>query len=436
MRVRLQRLWEELGRSFWFVPALMALGALGLALLMVQVDAALRALQPRWMAVLYIEDPSGARSVLATLAGSQITVAGVLFSVTILVLNMASAQFGPRLIPNFMRQGATQIVLGIFVGSFIYSLAVLSMIRGGRPPFIPQAAVALGLVFGVVSFGVLVYFLHRVAVFIQAPRIVDDVARRLEKSILEAFPARDPARPVTAHAAQEAGATFDGPTLVSRRAGYVQGIDVDSLLETARRHDGRIRLLVAPGQYVAEGDPLARLAGGLADAEQAPHTIRVAIVLGPQRTQTQDPAFGVYQLVEIGVRALSAGINDPFTAVSCVDRLGNALGRLAERDEPTELVRDADGAVRLQTRPCTHAVMVHAAFDQLRRAAADHLNVVLRMVSVLERLLSRDPPPGFRAALRAQAEAIGEEMAGRSLVGRDRRDFDARYAALERRLRP
>ncbi|MEJ2515300.1 MAG: DUF2254 domain-containing protein [Gammaproteobacteria bacterium] len=433
MRIKLLRIWEELTRSFWFTPTLIAIGGLVLAVVLVLAEPWVRPLELPYLSKLYLSDPAGARSILATIASSAITVAGVVFSITIVVLNMASAQFGPRLLPNFMQHGATQAVLGTFMGTFIYCLTSLSMIHvGNGSPQVPQLAVAMGLVLGVASFGVLIYFIHHVAIFIQAPRIIDDVGRQLIANLESAFPARDDSRPSSPPQPGEpaAGAAIiEGRPVCASSAGYVQAVDREGLLDAARERDLHIRLLVHPGDYVSTGDRVAEVQGDDPPEDNADGPVLSALLLGPQRTQTQDPAFGVYQLVEIGLRALSPGINDPFTAVSCIDRLGNAVGELARRQIPSHLVWDDEGQLRLQVKPYTYASIVGAAFDQLRRASTDHLDVTLRLLAVLGNLLERELPSELRQALVDQARAVREAADRNSLVDRDRDALEAAWKA-------
>ncbi len=412
---------------------LMAFGGLLLAVGLVLLDPWVRPLELPYLSRLYLSDPAGARSILATIASSAITVAGVVFSITIVVLNTASAQFGPRLLPNFMQHGATQVVLGTFVGTFIYCLACLSMIHvGNGDADVPKLAVAMGLVLGVASFGVLIYFIHHVAIFIQAPRIIDDVDRQLISSLESAFPARDesipPADPER-EASRSGRPLIEGRPVYATSAGYVQAVGRDGLLDLARERDLRIRLLVHPGDYVSVGDRVAEVQGEESAEDDGDRSVLANLVLGPQRTQTQDPAYGVYQLVEIGLRALSPGINDPFTAISCIDRLGNALGILAGREIPSHLVWDDDGQLRLQVKPYTYASIVGAAFDQLRRTSVGHLDVTLRLLAVIGKLLERDLPAELRHALVEQARAIREAADQGQLVERDRRALEQAWQA-------
>lgn len=430
MQVRLARRWEDLRQSFWFLPTVMAVGAVIAAVTLAALEPLFHRWIPKSAAGMFFSDPVGARSVLATIASSEITVAGVLFSITIVVLNMASAQFGPRLIPTFMKAGGTQVALGTFLGSFIYCLTVLSMIGdAGESAEVPQLAVAGGLVSGVASFGVLVYFLHHVAIFIQAPRIIDDVARQVQHGIESGFPPRD-----------EAGAEESAPEqdledvaeICAPKAGYLQAVDAEDLVGLATRHDLCLRLEIMPGEYVSRGDVLMKLVGQGTLSDELADQVRQSLVIGPQRTQSQDPAHGVYQLVEIALRALSPGINDPFTAISCIDRLGNVLGILARRGTAPTVLRDDERRPRLLRSTLSHAQLVNAAFDQLRRICQDHLDVALHLFAVITNLLRRELPPDMHRALLEQAGTLFRSLEERRLSERDRTLLEAAWTDLER----
>jgi uncharacterized membrane protein len=432
MKLRLLRLWESAARSYWFVPMLMSVAGVGLALALGSLDARVQQAGDGVLARLYVSDAAGARAILSTLAGSAITVAGVVFSITIAVLSSASQQFGPRLLPNFMRHNGTQVVLGGFIATFIYSLLMLSMVRDGAGgAFVPQTGVAAGLALGVGAFALLIYFIHHVAVFIQAPRIIDDVTRRLGEALERSFPeplesgadGREPERPALP-------ARFDEEArpVGARRSGYVQAVDYGALLELACRRGILIRTLHRAGDFVIEGEPLALLHPAARVPDAAAQTLCEAFVTGPARTDTQDPEFAVDQLVEVALRALSPGINDPFTAINCIDRLGGALAYLARRRLAPAYRCDDDGRLRLVTDPITYAGVVDAAFNQIRQAAADSPAVAIRVLECIRAVARQDIPDAMRDALGRQARLLHDAAAAEFAVEHDREDLKARYS--------
>lgn len=338
MKALLLNYWDRLRSSFWFVPAAMACLAAALALSAVAID---EAAGDDWLQRLgwgYSGGAEGASLLLGTVAGSMIAIAGTVFSMTLVAMSLASSQLGPRLLRNFMRDTANQVVLGTFVATFVYSLLVLRTIRrADEVAFVPHLSVSIGVLLAMVSIGVLIYFIHHVSVSIQADEVIAHVGRELEDGIDRLFPG---------HLGQPGGETSDPPNpaglpaVFAREArpvgaaedGYLQLIDGDALMALASRADLLLQLERRPGHYLVKGQTMVMVWPGDRVTDALVDQLNDAFVFGNQRTATQDVEFSLHQLVEIAVRALSPGINDPFTAIACVDRLGSALCRLARRD--------------------------------------------------------------------------------------------------------
>lgn len=434
MKIRVVRIWEQVRGSYWFVPGTMALAAALLASLAGYLDWLVQAGRLAVLDWIYVTGPSGARAVLSTLAASSIGVAGMIFSITIVVLSMASAQFGPRLLRNFMQHGGTQLVLGVYVGTFIYSLMVLSAVRSEPGhEFVPHLSVFVGLLLGVLSFAFLIYFIHHVALFIQAPRIIDDVATNLEASLKQSFPERLPrASEKTPDEEEEERSRVDqieqaGRPIAAAASGYIQAVDLDGLVEFAGERGLVVRLQHRPGHFVVSGHALAYAVPADQVGEAEAHRIRGAFLTGPERTPTQDPEFAVHQLVEVALRALSPSLNDPFTAVNCLDRLGAALATLGARRLPSRYMRDAEGRLCIITEPYTYTGVVDAAFNQIRQSAAGNMAVTLRLLETIATLAEGDLPGPYREALHEQADAVYELNRERPGCDLDQRDFAAAY---------
>ena len=334
MKSRLANLWETLSASLWFVPALMTLVAVGLALGGIALDDIIRH-GSGWA---YGGGPEGAREVLSAIASSMITVAGVAFSVTIVALTLASQQFGPRLLRNFMRDRGNQVVLGTFIATFTYSLMVLRTIRSNGSEFVPQVSVTLAMVLALTSLAVLIYFIHHAAVTIQAPEVIAMVAEDLTQGIDRLFP-EALGRPPT-EGEHDLKPEFTGEfervaeAIPCRETGYLQSIENDRLMALASENDLIFLLPCRPGDFIIEGNDLMQVKpSGRIDPELADQLCK-CFILGDERTHIQDIEFSIHQLVEIAVRALSPGINDPITAMNCIDRLAAALCRLAQRSMP------------------------------------------------------------------------------------------------------
>lgn len=396
---------ERLRSSYWFLPAVLALAALVLAAATVALDrsGSLQRL-PVLSALGAVDQPDGARALLTTVAGSLITVAGVVFSLTLVGLSLASQQFGPRLVGNFMRDRANQLVLGAFVATFLYCLMVLRTVRGadavsGAPAFVPHLSVAVALALTLLSLGVLIYFIHHAAESVQVSFVLARVGRELTQQIL-ALP--------EAGAASDHAAGGDAPglpaafedeavTVAAGRTGYVQAIDLPGLVALAREHQAVVRLHHPPGSFVMLDGPLADVhppeAAGALEGR-----IEGGYALGAVRTPHQDPAFLFDQLLEVAVRALSPGTNDPFTAVTCIDRLAEALNLLAHRRLPSGELRDADGALRLVVPRTELAELLEHLFGELRAYGAGDPMVARHLALSLRRLQASGPDPDLRRA--------------------------------------
>lgn len=426
---RLAHLWETLRTSYWFVPALMTAGAIGLSFASVHIDGELKARWVRAMGWIWAGSPEGAREVLSTIAGSMITVAGVAFSITIVALTLASSQFGPRLLRSFMRDLGNQVVLGTFISTFVYCLLVLRTVRGSEDAeFVPYLSVTLGIGFALSSLGVLIYFIHHVAQAIQAEHLIASVAGELEEAIEHMFP--DELGDSLPEPREEAPPDMDSEagTVHAAGSGYVQAIDDGELMSIACREDLLLEVRQVPGQFVSREGALVRCwpAGRIAgDVEER---LRDAFILGRRRTPTQDPEYAVHSLVEIGARALSPGINDPFTAVTCLDWLGAALSRLAHRKIPSPYRYDDQGRLRVIAAGSDFPAMADASFNQLRQYGRESVSVLLRLLNTIAAVAEHARRAEDRASLRRHADKVMEDARATLVNQRDLREVEERHA--------
>ncbi len=412
-------LWERIRGSLWFLPALMSLGAAALALVSAGLDQAVMERGDTYE-FLYRGEPEGARTLLSTLAGSMITVAGVSFSVTMVALSLTSSQFGPRLLVNFMRDRGNQVVLGAFIGTFVFCLIALGSPVPGTERYVSVSA-SVALVLSGVSLMLLIYFIHHVATSMQADHVIDDVARELGRSLNRVFPEDvEPAGNVPEPPADEADDVVPAPS-----AGYLQGVDDSRLLQIAAEHDLSLRLLRRAGHFVAAGAPLVEVVGGPLRDETAQRVCN-AFIIGGWRTADQDPEYGVHQLVEIAVRALSSGINDPFTAVTCIDRLAGVLAGVADRSERPPVLHDDDVVARVWFDPIDFAGVLDAAFDQIRQCARSMPAVAIRLLEALTHIAHSTRDDTRRASLAVQARLVMDGC-DESWLDHDRKALEARF---------
>ncbi len=440
MRVRIQSLWEEVRSSYWFVPMLMAALAAALSFATIALDNALDREFIITFGVVWSGGAEGARGLLSTVAGSMVTVAGVIFSITIAAFAQASSQFGPQLLRSFMRDTGNQIVLGTFISTFVYSLLVLRTVRsdtnGGE--VVPYISVTLSVFFALASLGVLIYFIHHASRSIQAPVVISAVADDLLEAIDRLFPAgmgKGSAGGGSPNPEEDVPEELDeeGARIVAPTSGYMLAIDDDELMAVSEQLDLVIRLAFRPGQFVSRGDvvmvawPPDRVSRGVAER------LEQAFVLGHQRTPTQTVEFALDQLVEVAVRSLSPSTNDPFTATGCIDWLGVALSRLAETDLPSPYRYDDEGNLRVvASAALTYPELLDAALDQIRQYAGGSVAVYTRLLEVIATIMPHTRTSADRRALVRHATLIRRKSAMTLTEQEDRQDVDARYRKVMR----
>lgn len=392
MKNRLRAFWDELRASYWFIPSVMAVMSVALSIATIRLDEGVGR-ELRWVTgLVYVDSAEGAREVLSTVASSMITVAGVVFSLTMVVLSLTSQQYGPLVLSHFMRDRGNQFVLGVFIATFLYCLLVLRTVRGVEEDiFVPHISVLTGLGLAIASLAVLIYFIHHVSRSIQAPNIIARIRDELMKEIEDQFPTQVGIKNASSHPfgdrmeeavfqrmAQEAS------VVNTHASGYLQRIDDKVLLQTARSSDLIVQLEVLPGQFLFQGQPLARILVSGSQAEAVDDAIQGAFILGDQRTQAQDIEFIVTQLSAIAVRSLSPSLNDPYTALMVIDHLADALCSVLHRPPPSVYRYDEDNRLRVITHRVTFETLFHTAFDQIRHYGHGDSKIDIRLLQVFK----------------------------------------------------
>lgn len=429
LRSRFRRLWLHARYSFWLVPAVLVVSAVLLAAALIRADTSLAPdAFARWPR-LFGAGAEGARGLLSTVATSMITLAGVVFSITLVALSLASSQYSPRVLRNFMSDRVNQVVLGVFVGIFAYSLVVLRTIRGGdEGTFVPTLAVSVGLLLGFVGIGVLVHFIHHISTSIQASRILAAAAHETLRAVEGLFPEGElEAEPDAGDFAGERSP--HARPLLADRSGYLQSLDRDGLVAFARQRGAVVRMRRGIGEFVVAGRPLAAIvrnrpaAGAGEGGDDERRAFDGLHEIGRQRTIEQDAAFGVRQIVDVALKALSPSVNDTTTAVMALHHLTGILVALAGRRLECQL-RDEDGELRLVTCGPTYAGMVGEALDQIRQNAAGNVAVHGALLDALRVAGGATASPARREALREHARAVAESAERTVPAPRDRRHLD------------
>jgi uncharacterized membrane protein len=430
-----RRLWRAIRASFWFVPALLVAVSIFVAMALIELDTAGSGKWQSDWPRLFGASAAGARGMLSTIAGSMMTVVGVTFSMVLVTLALASSQYSSRILRNFIQDGVTQVVLGIFAGTFTYCLIVLRTIRGSDAgDFVPSLAVTFGVVLAVGGIGTLIYFIHHVAFSIQASSIIAAVADETMLAIDRLFPEKlgeGPADKKDCPAAPLSEANWQ--PIVSPMSGYIQTVDNKVLLRMAKKHKTLVRMERGIGDFVVRNTPLISIAMSGPPDKELIDSLQWAYSIDRHRTLEQDAGFGIRQLVDMAMRALSPSTNDTTTAVMCVDYLTAILSRVAARKIPSPY-RYEEGELRVIAMAPDFAHLVAVSFDQIRDSAEGNVGIMLRMLGGLQTIGNQTDNASHQKILLQHARWIGE-LAGRTLKGtRDQERLALRLARVTKAL--
>ncbi|HXZ31802.1 MAG TPA: DUF2254 domain-containing protein [Terriglobales bacterium] len=374
-------------------------------------------------------DPQVAQVILAGIAASIMTVVSIVFAILLMTLTLASMQFSPRIIVSFSRDRVTQWTLGIFLGTFLYCLAALPAARSLPYPFAPVATVLGAMVLALVCVGLLLFFIHHISQAISVNHIVDRIADETEAMIDEIMPWPH----LLNHHVKDAEPLRPNPSevaVLSRDSGYIRFVDTRRLVALAKHYHVTIRVLRRVGHFVPAGIPLTMVSKGNRLPPEGTAELLAAFDLGPTRTLQQDVEFGVLQIVDVALKAISPAVNDPTTAINCIDQLSRILIRFASREPPEELLYDPPGIVRASIAWIHFERLLEAAFEQIRMYSKTDVAVSLRLLRALADIAASTPDPELRRILVEHgmrtvagcAEKLGEE---------ELRALRARQAALD-----
>lgn len=408
--IRRRVLWDHLRSALWVMPTASVVFFLvaGMVLSHVSIgdDSPIR-----WL--VFQGTPDDARQMLIVVSSTMITVTGLVFALTIIALQIASGQYSPRLLRNFMRDRGTQFVLSVFVGAFAYSTAGLHTVGVQHPDeaaFMPRLAVSGSLGFALASLGVLIYFIHHLSSSIQIDTIMSMIVRETLEVIDNLYPDR--------LGYEEPEERCPNPpawavTLPSDQSGYIQDFEPEALVQAAARQDMVLRLIRMVGDHVIAGTPIAWAWHRSADHAPAEavlqEAIRNSIQVGFERTMLQDVPFGIRRLVDIGNRALSSAINDPYTATQALHHLSEVLCVLARRRLGDRLYRDEHDTVRVTIPFPTFADYLRLGTEQIRRFGAKEPAVARGLVRLLKNVGSSTTSKDRRAAAAKNIRLVLED---------------------------
>lgn len=430
MTARLTTLWEGVRMSLWFLPGTLTLCAVLLAWFALSFPLELvERGGPAWL--LSRGSFSDASHLLSSLLTSMITMATLAISITMVVLALAAGQLGPRLIRSFMGDTRAQLALGFLLATIVYLLLVLHMVSGGtREESLPRLAVTVGTLLVLICVFVLLFFVHHLARSIVADTVIQRVGRDLDAAVGQMLPQpRDACQLAAQHRHPP---PLDGGAVLSLPGGgYVQAVDYAGLAECAREAGAVIELGFRPGQHLLPHGEHGRVAPASALTQDMRETISGRIVVGSTRTASQDLEFAIRQLVEVAVRALSPGINDPFTAIAAIDRLGVSLVHVMRHGAADGAWCDREGMVRVTGKTTSFRGIVDAAFNQIRQAGAGHPAVLIRILATLARLAEHVRHEEHRNAL---TDHVAMVFAAGSRAIEEPRDIEAMETRRSRAL--
>lgn len=423
-RVTARYTWDRLRVSFWFAPAVFSLAAVVLARFLYWLDGAIPNELLQGSPFVISGSVDEARVMLVSIATTVLATAGVVFTLLTLPLSTVAAQYGSRLLRVFLGDRTTQFVLAVFVGTFVYCISAATNIAPTEiEPEAPQLTATVGLLLMLAAFGTLILLVQHISTMLQAPNI----AAAAGAELLDVVGVENPGEAGHADSSIQAGSNSsitmieaEAYTIRARRVGYIQTLDPEILLTMTREKDLLVRLLHKPGDYVWEGEKVALVWPASRFNEQLESQLRKSVRIGNQRTPTQDVECAINQLVEMAVRAMSPAINDPFTAITCLDHIGNGLVRFAQQGGENLNTYDEAGQLRLVFEPVTFAELLSAALDMLRHASCDNATVLLHMLDVIDIMGEEIAAPEYCQLLLNHAHLVELESQAGALIEADR----------------
>lgn len=402
--------WDDLTSTFWFIPVMILTVAIALAFGLLYLDSRILVGQDGIGRYIFVGSADSARSVLSTISGAMIGVAGTVFSITLVALTLASSQFGSRLVKNFMYDRLNQVVLGTYISTYIYCLIVLNSLTDiDDLLFIPAFSILFALIATVANIVLLVIFIHHIAVSIQADKVISDISASLSENIETLFPETmgEGSDEETEENEESIKSSFEKKVAVNApKSGYLQHVDNGSLMKFAVKHDVLIELDFHPGHYLIKNVQTGTIYSNRLLEEGAVQELQGLFTVGDTRTAKQDPEYSIHQMVEIAARALSPGINDPYTAIACIDNLSSTMAHLTTVKFPSPYRYDEEGDLRIIAEFPSYEKMLDAAFNQIRQQSAGNPAVVIRLLEALNRIYSFAGESEFRDAIKKHAVMI------------------------------
>lgn len=402
--------WDKLKETFWFIPVLIIIISILLSFGLVYLDGIFRLPQDGLGRFFVVNSADSARIILSTISGAMMGVAGTVFSITLVALTLASSQFGPSLIKNFMYVRLNQVVLGSYISTYLYCLLVLNAIKDTENyTFIPSLSIIMAIIIAITNIVLLIIFIHRIAVSIQADKVISDISGFISKQLETLFPEKigkekKPEENVDAFSA--ISAYQKRIPIKSPKSGYLQYIDNEALIEMLGESDSLLELHYRPGGHLVEGVEIGLLYSNENWEKSKLKSIFKHFVIGKTKTSQQDLEFSIHQMVEIASRGLSPGVNDPYTAISCIDNLTATMCYLAKAEFPSKYRFDSKGNLRIIVDILKFEGVLDAAFNQIRQYAIGSTAVIIRLMEALVTIYKFTSKENHKKAVIKHAEMV------------------------------
>lgn len=431
---KLQYLWEEINASFWFVPILMLLAAIGLAFGFISLDSQFQYSHQGVLKYFFPVSEDSARSILTIIAGAMIGIAGTVFSITLVVLTLASSQLGSRLVRNFMYDKLNQVVLGTYVSSFVYCLIVLSSLKENESfQFVPAVSVFAAIVSAIAGIILLIVFIHHVSMSIQSEKVISDISEAMSKNLKRLFPddiGHEEDKPVPDMERLKQQYAFKERVKCNSN-GYLQSVDGEGLMRIAGERDCIIVLQHRPGDFLVQGMVVCEVIGKHKFDDNLHKEIHDDFIIGKVRTPLQDAEFSIHQMVEVASRALSPGVNNPYTAIACIDNLTAVICYLAGVEFPSQYRYDAKDKLRLVANNHSFDGMMNAAFNQIRQYAEGSPSVMIRLMEAMISINAFASTAHQKMHIARHAEMIMKAAERTFPEKRDLEDMKERFKTLK-----
>lgn len=434
MKMKLLHLWQEMESSFWFVPGLIVLTAIIFASFMIHLDLNLNLKYLDNWPMLFGASAAGSRSLLSSVATSMITVAGVVFSITLVALTLTASQYSSRVLRHFMRNRVTQVVLGIFVAIFAYCLVVLRTIRdNGDLSFVPSLSVLIGLGLSFLGIGILIYFIHHVAKSIQACNIISVIAQECYETIDHLFPHKMSEEEELSVHLRDLAASGPQTHVRAEKTGYLEQIDLDTLRDFAKKHGAMIHVEYGIGDFVAQNISLLTIESKEHIEEHEAKKLNHAFSINRERSMNQDLAYGIQQIVDIALKALSPAINDPTTAMMCIDYLGSIFVMLGDRLINPPIIIEKNMPQVIAPAPSFNSFL-DIAFRQIRQQANNSSSVLNHQLCSLMMITQNTHNQKRRTRLLEEAELIEASLTKAHLHSHDLAPIEKNLKKLRKLL--